>query len=73
VAILDIRMPGGGGQRAASGIRLISPGTRILAFSAYDDTTAIAEMRRVGVVDYLLKGVTNTEIVSAVRRVGAGR
>jgi DNA-binding NarL/FixJ family response regulator len=68
VAVLDVRMPGGGGVRAVEEIRLRSPGTRILAFSAYHDTAAVDAMRQAGVVEYLRKGVPNTEIVDAVRR-----
>jgi DNA-binding NarL/FixJ family response regulator len=70
VAVLDVRMPGGGGPRAAREIRQRSPLTRILAFSAYDDSGTVAEMRRAGVHEYLRKGVPNTEIVAAIRRAG---
>jgi DNA-binding NarL/FixJ family response regulator len=70
VAVLDVRMPGGGGPRAAREILQRSPDTRILAFSAYDDSGTVAEMRSAGIVEYLLKGVPNTEIVAAVRRAG---
>jgi DNA-binding NarL/FixJ family response regulator len=70
VAVLDVRMPGGGGSRAAREIRLRSPGTRILAFSAYGDIGVADEMTSVGVTEYLLKGVTNAEIVAAIRRLG---
>ncbi|MEW9531037.1 response regulator transcription factor [Microbispora sp. NPDC049125] len=70
VAILDMRMPGGG-VHAAREIRERSPGTRIMAFSAYGDIGSVEEMRRAGVTDYLLKGLPNTEIVAAVRRLGA--
>jgi DNA-binding NarL/FixJ family response regulator len=70
VAVLDVRMPAGGGPRAAREIRELSPATRIMAFSAYGDSGALEEMRRLGVTEYLEKGVTNAEIVAAVRRVG---
>lgn len=70
VVVLDVRMPGGGGARAAREIAPRSPGTRFLAFSAYADANVIAEMKTVGVTDYLLKGVTNAELVAAVRRLG---
>ncbi|WP_217708590.1 response regulator [Nonomuraea rhodomycinica] len=73
VAILDVRMPGGGGAHAARVIRDRCPGTRVLAFSAYGDAGAVEEMRRAGVTEYLLKGLPNTDIVAAVRRVAAGR
>jgi DNA-binding NarL/FixJ family response regulator len=71
VVVLDVRMPGGGGPRAAREILRQRPGTRILAFSAYDDSGTVAEMMRAGSVEYLLKGASNTEIVAAVRRAGA--
>lgn len=70
VVVLDVRMPHGGGSRAAAEILDRAPGTRILAFSAYTDPGAVDEMRRVGVTDYLAKGVRNTELVAAVRRLG---
>jgi DNA-binding NarL/FixJ family response regulator len=70
VIVLDVRMPGGGGARAAREIAPRSPATRYLAFSAYADAGVIAEMKTVGVTDFLLKGVTNAELVAAVRRLG---
>jgi DNA-binding NarL/FixJ family response regulator len=70
VAVLDIRMPGGGGSRAAREIQDRSPRTEILAFSAYDDTDAMEQMRLLGVTDYLIKGTPNNEILTAIRRLG---
>ena len=70
VVVLDVRMPLGGGSHAASEILHRAPETRILAFSAYTDVGAVDEMRRAGVADYLAKGVRNTELVEAVRRLG---
>ncbi|MEU4548344.1 response regulator [Nonomuraea dietziae] len=71
VAILDMRMPGGGAH-AAREIRIRSPRTRIMAFSAYGDARSVEEMGRAGVTEYVLKGVPNRDIVAAVRRVAAG-
>jgi len=71
VAVLDVRMPCGGGTRAAREIRIRSPRTQLLAFSAYDDSGAAEELKRLGVREYLIKGITNKEIVAAVRRAGA--
>jgi DNA-binding NarL/FixJ family response regulator len=71
VAVLDVRMPGGGGAHAAREIRSRSPRTQLLAFSAYDDSGTVDELMRIGVREYLIKGVTNAEIVAAVRRAGA--
>jgi len=72
VAVLDVRMPGGGGAHAARGILARSPETAILAFSAYADRAAMAGLRAVGVSEYLVKGVPNTVLVEAVRRLGRG-
>jgi DNA-binding NarL/FixJ family response regulator len=70
VAVLDVRMPGGGGARAAREIARCSPGTAILAFSAYADRVSMAGLAAAGVAEYLVKGVPNTKIVEAVRRLG---
>ncbi|NKE60566.1 response regulator transcription factor [Lentzea sp. PSKA42] len=70
VVVLDVRMPFGGGSYAAAEILQHAPATRILAFSAYTDSGAVDEMRRAGVSDYVAKGVRNTELVAAVRRLG---
>ena len=69
VAILDVKMPGGGGVRAAEGIREASPSTRILALSAWDDRETVGRMRRAGATGYLVKGSTPDDIFALIRRV----
>src|SRR5579864_5759001 len=68
VAILDVRMPGGGGAAAARGIRLHSPATRILAYSAFDDGVAGNEMLAAGAEAYIVKGAGARHIVASVLR-----
>ena len=70
VALLDVRMPGGGGARAAKEIRVVSPGTQSVALSAYEDRSNVLEMLRSGAVSYLTKGVSPTEILEAIHRAG---
>ncbi len=70
VAVLDVRMPGGGGARAAREIARRSPDTAILAFSAYADRASIAGLAAAGVTEYVVKGAPNATIVEAVRRLG---
>ncbi|WIY00182.1 response regulator transcription factor [Amycolatopsis mongoliensis] len=70
VAVLDVRMPGGGGARAAREITRRCPDTAILAFSAYADRASMAGLAAVGVTEYLVKGVPNAKIVETVRRLG---
>jgi DNA-binding NarL/FixJ family response regulator len=68
IAILDVRMPGGGGAHVARELRRRSPTTRLLAFSAHPDPTAIADMRRAGITEYITKGAPNTDIINAIHR-----
>lgn len=72
VALVDVKMPGGGGPRAAREIVAGSPGTRVVALSAYEDRRTVLEMLRAGVVGYLVKGTPATEILRTVRRTVRG-
>lgn len=71
VAILDLRMPGGGGVPAARQVASECPDTRVLALSAYRDSRSVNEMLDAGAVEYLVKGMHTTgEIVAAIARAG---
>ncbi|HXF37005.1 MAG TPA: EAL domain-containing protein [Actinomycetota bacterium] len=73
VALVDVRMPAGGGPRATREILRASPGTRVLALSAYEDRATVLEMLRAGAVGYLVKGTAPDEIVRAVERAARGQ
>ena len=73
VALLDVSMPGGGGPRAAVGIRWRSPRTNLVAFSMHDDRAAIVDMLRAGAVGYVVKGASCEEILDALRWAAQGR
>jgi DNA-binding NarL/FixJ family response regulator len=70
VALLDVRMPGGGGVEAARGIRLASPGTRILAHSAFDDARSVTAMLAAGAEGLIVKGTDAPEILARVLAAG---
>jgi EAL domain-containing protein (putative c-di-GMP-specific phosphodiesterase class I)/AmiR/NasT family two-component response regulator len=72
VALVDVRMPEGGGPHAARGISRVSPGTRVIALSAYEDRTNDLDMLRAGAVGYLVKGATADELVLGIERVAQG-
>src|SRR5438552_3767609 len=72
VALVDVRMPGGGAA-AARGIGERSPKTRIVALSAYEDQATVVEMLRAGAVGYLVKGIAAVEVVEAIRRAARGQ
>jgi signal transduction histidine kinase len=68
VALLDVKMPAGGGPRAAREIRKQSPQTHAVALSAYEDRRTVLEMLRAGVVGYIVKGTAAEEILYTIRR-----
>lgn len=68
VAVLDVRMPGGRGTTAALAITRRFPHVRLIALSAYAESPTQESMTAAGVSAYLVKGVPNTHIVSAVRQ-----
>ena len=51
----------------------MSPETRVLALSAYDDAAVAAEMLAAGAVGYIIKGQPIEEIVEAIKRAGRGQ
>lgn len=73
VALLDVRMPGGGGARAAREIGVVSPKTQTIALSAYEDRSNVLEMLRSGAVSYCVKGTAPTEILDAIYRAVRGQ
>jgi len=73
VAIVDVRMPGAAEQQPARGIKLRSPHTAVLAFSAHDDAAGRSgRWRRPGAAGYLVKGTAVTAIVASIRHAGSG-
>jgi PAS domain S-box-containing protein len=72
IALLDVRMPGGG-PAAARGIRVRSPKTRVLALSAHEDQATVLEMLGAGAIGYLIKGISPAEVVEAVQRAARGQ
>jgi EAL domain-containing protein (putative c-di-GMP-specific phosphodiesterase class I)/DNA-binding NarL/FixJ family response regulator len=73
VALLDVRMPGGGGSRAAREIRRRSPETRVVALSASTDPRAVVAMVRAGAVGYVGKDQSADEVLRAIHRSAYGR
>ena len=72
VALVDVRMPDGGGPRVARELRACAPDTRVVALSAYDDRATVVEMLQAGAVSYLVKGTSNQRIVETLERSATG-
>jgi EAL domain-containing protein (putative c-di-GMP-specific phosphodiesterase class I)/DNA-binding NarL/FixJ family response regulator len=71
VALLDVRMPGGG-VSAARAIRSRSPNTQIVAHSAYHDTNLVLAMLQAGASGYVVKGTPPGEILAALEGAAHG-
>jgi DNA-binding NarL/FixJ family response regulator len=72
VLICDIRMPSVNGIAVAHTIRKISPETKMIALSAYDDDDYVVELMTAGASAYMLKDVGPGELVDCVREVLSG-
>lgn len=71
VALLDVRMPGGG-LAAAEQIASVSPSTRVVMLTTFDDEDALTAALRSGAVGFLLKDTGPRELVHAVRAAHRG-
>lgn len=72
VALLDWRMPGGGGTVAAREIRRCSPETRIVALSSQRDPDIVMSMLQAGATSYVVKSISGAELSETVRRSARG-
>jgi DNA-binding NarL/FixJ family response regulator len=72
VVLLDVHLPGGGGQVVVTAINPAHPEVRFLALSASDAPEDVIAVIRAGARGYVTKTISGTELVDAVRRVAAG-
>ena len=73
VAILDLKMPGAGGDVAAREIRRQCPATRVLILSGAELDEGVLEVLEAGVDGYVPKDVSPVELAHAIRTVSAGQ
>jgi EAL domain-containing protein (putative c-di-GMP-specific phosphodiesterase class I)/DNA-binding NarL/FixJ family response regulator len=67
VAVLDVKMPGGGPD-AARRVLAGSPATWIVALSAYEDDASVRQMIAAGARSYMVKGLGAPELIAAIYR-----
>jgi DNA-binding NarL/FixJ family response regulator len=72
VVLLDVHLPGGGGQAVVTAMKATHPEVRFLALSASDAPEDVIAVIRAGARGYVTKTISGTELVDAVRRVAAG-
>ncbi len=72
VVLLDVHLPGGGGQAVVQAIKPSHPEVRFLALSASDAPEDVIAVIRAGARGYVTKTISTAELADAVRRVAAG-
>ncbi|MBO0803622.1 MAG: response regulator transcription factor [Nocardiopsaceae bacterium] len=72
VVLLDVHLPGGGGQAVVSAIRPRHPSVKFLALSASDAPEDVIAVIRAGARGYVTKTISTTELADAIRRVAEG-
>ncbi|MDO7867059.1 response regulator [Nocardioides jiangxiensis] len=73
VAVLDGRLPDGSGVDVCRDIRSVDPTIRGLVLTSYDDDEALFAAIMAGASGYVLKQITGTDLIDAVRRVAEGQ
>jgi DNA-binding NarL/FixJ family response regulator len=72
VVLLDVHLPGGGGQAVVTAVKAAHPQVRFLALSASDAPQDVIAVIRAGARGYVTKTISGAELVDAVHRVAAG-
>ena len=72
VVLLDVHLPGGGGQAVLSAVRPEHPSVRFLALSASDAPEDVIAVIRAGARGYVTKTISTAELTDAIRRVADG-
>lgn len=72
VAVLDVRMPGGG-EAAARLLSRDHPEVAIVAFTSSDDPVTRERMRAAGADRFVVKGAPLSDLLGAIRQAAASR
>ena len=72
VAVLDVRLPDGSGVEVCRDVRSVRPSLACLMLTSFADDEALFEAIMAGAAGYVLKQVSGSNLIDAVRRVSAG-
>jgi DNA-binding NarL/FixJ family response regulator len=72
VVLLDVHLPGGGGQAVVQAVKGAHPEVRFLALSASDAPEDVIAVIRAGARGYVTKTISTQELADAIGRVAAG-
>ena len=69
-AVVDLRMPGGGGLEVVSALKALDPTTAVVVLTGYGSIATALEAVRRGALHYLQKPVDADELLAAFAREG---
>src|SRR5690606_20896935 len=72
VGVIDVSMGNVNGAEATRQIRIMCPGTRVLALTVHEDTSYLRELLDAGAAGYVLKRAASEELIRAIRAVASG-
>lgn len=72
VVLLDVHLPGGGGQSVIPAVHETHPDVRFLALSVSDAAEDVIKVIRAGARGYVTKTIAPLDLVSAIERVKQG-
>ncbi|HEY1387783.1 MAG TPA: response regulator transcription factor [Ktedonobacterales bacterium] len=73
VILMDITMPELNGIEATRQVKKLLPETRVLVLTMHENEEYLFQVLRAGASGYILKEAADTELISAIRSVYAGR
>ncbi len=73
VAVLDVRLPDGDGVSVCRELRSRMPDLACLMLTSFDDEEALLDTIMAGASGYVLKQISGTDLVRAVRTVASGQ
>ncbi|MFI9723105.1 response regulator [Streptomyces sp. NPDC052396] len=73
VAVLDVRLPDGDGVSVCRELRSRMPDLACLMLTSFDDEEALLDAVMAGAAGYVLKQISGTDLVTAVRTVAGGQ
>lgn len=73
VVLLDIRMPDVDGFEAIEKIIAADASSKVVMLSTYDNPTYVARAVALGASDFMLKGATRQDLITAITAAAAGK
>ncbi|NDJ78520.1 MAG: response regulator transcription factor [Chloroflexi bacterium] len=73
VVLMDLVMPGMDGVQATQELREVCPDTKVIALTSFKEKDLVQDVLQAGAIGYLLKNVSNEELVTAIRDACTGR